>query len=139
MAKKNELYFRAQWLDHLNQDEELKSRTSKDGESPSLDGKELVSLELKGLSKPCVIGLEKGKFYLKDKKADNPLVTIKMPLANFMKMAEDDDERFVWALLDDKTNISVVEGLTWPDIITIFELFIALQELLNKKGKEDAA
>lgn len=133
MKKTEGLYFAASWMDYLNKDLELKKRTGVKGPSHSLEGRELIALDLEGLPQPYVLGLKNGMFYLEEKEAKNPLARIKISLDAFLKMATSVDERIIWVLLSNETQFSVVEGASWSDIITVLETLVALQELLDKQ------
>jgi len=133
MNKKEGLQFVTSWMDYLNNDPELKKRISAGGPSHSLDGKEMIALELEGMSKPLVLGLKNGIFYCEERKAKDPFAHIRTSLDLFLKMATSVNERVLWVLLSDETQFSVVEGAKWPDIITVLETLVALQELLDKQ------
>ena len=133
MEKKDALHFAAPWVDYLNKDPELTKRISAKGPSYSLNGRELIALELEGLAKPYVLGLEKGKFYVKAKKARSPFVKITTSLDSFLKMATSVNERVLWLMLSDDVQFSVIKGAEWPNIITTLETLVALQEMLDKQ------
>jgi len=130
--KEKEIYFASQWMDYLNEDHELKKRTCKGGASPTLEGKDVITLDLEDLPKPLVISLKNGKFSIKEKEAKEPVSTIKMPLSSFLKLAHP-NARVVWSLISDETQFSVGGGVTWPEIVTIFEILVAIQELVDKQ------
>mgnify|MGYP000666250147 CR=1 FL=1 len=138
MEKEKGIYFPSQWMDYLNQAPEFKKRVSKDGASPSLEGKDIIALDLEGLPKPWVISLKNGKFSIKEKEAKESVATIKMPLSSFLKLAHP-EARVVWSLMDDNAQFSVAKGTTWPEIVTIFEMLVAIQELVDKKPELIAA
>ena len=130
--KEKEIYFASQWMDYLNEDPELKKRTCKGGASPTLEGKDVITLDLEDLPKPWVISLKNGKFSIKEKEAKEPVSTIKMPLSSFLKLAHP-NARVVWSLISDESQFSVGRGVTWPEIVTIFEILVAIQELVDKQ------
>jgi len=132
--KEKEIYFASQWMDYLNEDPELKKRTSQGGATPSLEGKDVIALDLEGLPKPWVISLKNGKFSIEEKKAKQPVSIIKMSLSSFLKLAHP-DARVVWSLMSDEAQFRVAKGVTWPEIVTIFEILVTLQELVDKQPK----
>jgi len=138
MNKKEEIYFASQWMDCLNSDPELKKRTSAGGASPALEGKDVIKLDLEGLPKPWVVSLRNGKFSIEGKESKKPVSTVKMPLASFLGLAHP-DARIVWSLMSDDTQFNVAKGTTWPEIVTIFEILVVLQELADKQPELTAA
>lgn len=138
MNKTKEIYFASQWMDYLNNDPELKKRMSPKGSTPGLEGKDVINLELEGLAKPMAVSLKNGQFSLEDKKAKDPVSTVKMPLDSFLKLAHP-DARVVWSLMADDAQFSVAPGTPWPEIVTIFEILVCLQELVDKQPELTAA
>jgi hypothetical protein len=141
MSKVNKIYFASEWMDYLNNDPELQSRVSKEGATPSLDGKDLLALDLKGLSKPCVVSLKGGTFSFKERKAKDPKMTVKVPLKEFLGLV-DPDARPVWTLMGvmgEAAKLEVADHISWPEIVTIFELLVCLAELADKNPELTAA
>jgi hypothetical protein len=128
------------WIEYLNNDEEIKKRIAKEGVSSSLgEGeKELIALKIKELPEQYVIGIKKGNFFFKKKKGESPRVYIETPLELFLKMAWYED-RVVWFLLNEEVRFTLIKGESWSNIVTLLEMFVALQELLDKEPKFKAA
>lgn len=133
MAMKHEFNFAASWMDYLNKDPELTKRVGAGGPSYSLNGRELIALDLEGLPKPYILGLADGKFYFKEKEAEAPFANIKTSVDSFLAMAASVDERVIWFLLGDENRFSVAKGAEWSNIITVLETLVALQELVDKQ------
>ncbi len=140
MSKAKDIYFASQWMDYLNDDPELKERLSPGGTTPELDGRDVLALELDGLSKPCVVTLENGTFSLEERKAKAPRMTVKLPLDEFLSMCHP-DARAVWNLMGmgDDRKFDVADDIPWPEIVTIFELMVCLAELADKNPELTAA
>ena len=141
MSKENEIYFASQWMDHLNNDPELKMRTAPGGVTPQLDGKDLLALDLDGLAKPCVVSLKNGTYVLEERTAKDPKMTVKLPLAEFLSLCHP-DARAVWNLMGmmgDAAKMEVADDILWPEIVTIFELLVCLAELADKNPELIAA
>ncbi len=138
MSEANEIYFASQWMDYLNNDPELKKRTSPGGATPDLDGKDLLALELEGIAKPCVVSMKNAKFIFEERKGKGTKMTVKASLAEFLGLAHP-DARAVWALIGDDAKIEVSDDILWPEIVTIFETIVCLAELADKNPELTAA
>jgi hypothetical protein len=138
MKKQKGIYFAPQWIDYLNDDAELQQRISKGGETPSLEGRDIIALDLKGSSEPAVVCLKNGRFSFEERKPKDPVATIKMPLNSFLQLAHP-DARVVWNLIDDGARFIVSEAITWAEIVTIFEMLVCIQELTDKNPELTAA
>ena len=138
MKKQKGIYFAPQWIDYLNDDPELQKRISKGGETPSLEGRDIIALELKGLSNPGVVCLKNGRFSFEERKPKNPASTVKMPLDAFLQLAHP-EARVIWSLIDDGARFIVPKSITWAELVTIFEMLVCIQELIDNKPELTAA
>ena len=141
MKRQEGIHFAPQWIEYLNNDPELKERISKGGATPSLDGKDLLALNLKGLSKPCVVSLKDGTFSFEQRKAKDPKMTVRLPVEEFLRLVHP-DARPVWNLMGvmgEDAKLEVADDISWPEVVTIFELMVCLAELADKNPELTAA
>jgi len=150
--------FMEKWIDFLNKDEELKRRLKgfkgfcgKPGPRAErakmlgwprdmgvacyphpgksmLDGRDLVELSIE--ANTYTIRLENGKFDLRKGKSENPCLRVKMPLPLFRDTLLS-RHRWLWALADDQVKVECDNSLPHSDWITIFEVLVCAQELLE--------
>ena len=122
----------AEWLEYINGDAELLSRVDTKGLSPSLDGRDVIELKLDHQVVPYTIRLKGSRFDLRAEEAENPCLRLTLSLSSFKRLALT-EERIVWSLLDNEHQCTISPDVAWHDFITILEIFVALQELVDDK------
>lgn len=151
--------FMNKWVDFLNKDEELKRRIKgfkgfcgKPGLRAErakllkwpremgtacyphpgrsmLDGRNLIELNIPEIG-VYTIRLKDGKFSVEKGKAENPCLRIEIPLF-LLKDTFLSKHRWLWVLADDQVKVKCDKELPHSDWITIFEVLVCAQELLE--------
>jgi hypothetical protein len=77
-----------------------------------------------------VVSLEKGMFTVKNSEWADPHLKLKLPVALFKKVLLG-RYRWVWLMGMDEVEVEYSQGLPHSDWITILEILVAMQELLE--------
>ncbi|MFQ5820921.1 MAG: hypothetical protein ACE5I5_13095 [Candidatus Heimdallarchaeota archaeon] len=97
--------------------------------SSVLDGKELVELNVPGVSK-YVINLKEGKFQIQERETKECCLGVKIPM-ELLKEIILGRYSLLWVLADERVDVTYMPGLSLSDWTTIFEVLITAQELVE--------
>lgn len=102
------------------------------GGTSLLEDCEVIGIEIKreDCIEHCVVSLEKGMFTVKNSEWADPHLKLKLPVALFKKVLLG-RYRWVWLMGMDEVEVEYSQGLPHSDWITILEILVAMQELLE--------
>ena len=125
--------FMQEWEKYLNQDVVLKRR-NEHIQSSIEEGKAVVEIDIRGRGVFTIILKEK-RFYLREGKITQPLLSLSVPLSLFKEMLVG-KERILYALLDKECALSFdTPHFTHWNGTTALAVILAAQEVVKKVPK----
>jgi hypothetical protein len=100
-----------------------------------LEGRELIEISIPEVAITCVVELVEGKLRIREGRAKNAILSLEIPLDLFKRMLLT-EERVTWAILDERCKLAFdSSSWTYYDGITILEILVCAQELMERDPK----
>ena len=100
-----------------------------------LEGRDLIEIRVRGASddgyKGICLALERGRFKLMDRAGESPCLRLEIP-AETLRLALLGRYRWLWLFSLDEVTVHAVDDLPHSDWITLLEILVAMQELVER-------